>query len=139
MRYVMIFAMAMLLIAGVCGSSSAQTEDELLALEKAIHEAINAHDVDQLMSYFADDAVTDFVASGATPAHGKEEVAEFMEALLKAFPDIHFDTHRMLISGNILVSEYTMTGTHTGDWLGIPANGWRFSSFTRNNLPGSNL
>ena len=121
--YSMLLAVALFLIAGAGGSAVAQTPEELLAVEAAVHEAINAQDVDRTVSYFTDDAVLDYVVAGATPYNGKEEVAAFFSAVFQAWPDYHAAQRLRLASGNIVVTECVATGTHQGEWVGVPATG----------------
>jgi predicted ester cyclase len=40
-----------------------------------------------------------------------------------AFPDLRFDTDDILPSGDKGVARVTITGTHTGDFMGMPATG----------------
>jgi steroid delta-isomerase-like uncharacterized protein len=115
--------MSMLLIAGVWGSVLAQTEEELIALHQAANEALNAHDVEQLKSFWTDDVVWDYVALGAAPANGKEEVAAAFQVLFQAFPDLQVTQRRVLAHRNVVVTECTVTGTHQGPWGGIEATG----------------
>jgi steroid delta-isomerase-like uncharacterized protein len=41
----------------------------------------------------------------------------------EAFPDIHFEIEEMVSEGDTVVSRWTLTGTQTGPFLGIPATG----------------
>jgi steroid delta-isomerase-like uncharacterized protein len=40
-----------------------------------------------------------------------------------AFPDIHLVINEMISEGDKVVVLWTLTGTHRGDWRGIPATG----------------
>jgi predicted ester cyclase len=42
---------------------------------------------------------------------------------IAAFPDLHFAVDEILPSGNTGVGRVTITGTNTGDFLGMPATG----------------
>jgi hypothetical protein len=42
-------------------------------------------------------------------------------------PDIHTEINELIAEGDKVVARCTMTGTHTGDFFGIPASGKRIS------------
>ena len=122
MRYVMVFTVMMLLIAGMWGSVLAQTDEELmLANLVASNEAFNAHDVDGVLATRTDDVIVDYVPS-PPPMVGKEATVEFYTTLLEEPSDILLTPQNALTSGNILATEYLITGTHMKEWAGIPAS-----------------
>ena len=43
------------------------------------------------------------------------------------FPDLHFVIEDQVAAGDKVVSRWTITGSHQGDWVGIPATGNRIS------------
>jgi predicted ester cyclase len=47
--------------------------------------------------------------------------------LLSAFPDIHFDLTDIVIGPQGVCEEAEVTGTHSGEWLGVPATGQRLT------------
>ena len=49
----------------------------------------------------------------------------FAPVLRAAFPDIHFEVLQMVAEDDRVVSHYMLTGTHQGDFMGIPATGNR--------------
>jgi len=112
------------LIVVVSGSTLAQTGDELRALHKAQQEALNAHDMDKWLSYCTDDFVWDYVPV-PTPMN-RGETKAFFEDLFRGWPDWHVTPGVVLVSGNILVEEHPCIGTHSGEWMGIPATGKNF-------------
>lgn len=95
--------------------------EELLAIHKAFQEALSAHDLDLTHSYQTDDAVWDFVPF-TTPME-KEKRDAYWEGVFQAFPDFHVTPGHTLVSGNILVEEHPILGTHQGEWMGAPASG----------------
>ncbi len=95
---------------------------DLLKINKEIGEAINAHDVDKLLTYFADDVIYEFIPL-QIPITTKEEIKKFFEDLFKAFPDYTTVSEHAIFSGNIVVTEHVTTGTHLGEWMGIPPTG----------------
>jgi len=102
--------------------TAAATEEEMRTAMQGILDAINAHDVAQMNLYCTDDIVYDFVAQ-PPPLEGKDEVAAFFGGLFQGVPDFHSTQTRILVSGNIMVTEAVGTGTHLGEFGGIPATG----------------
>jgi ketosteroid isomerase-like protein len=80
----------------------------------AITEAFNRHDVDAIMSHFADDATFD-TPRGPHPwgarAVGADAVAEAFRARFAGLPDVHYGDGRHFVCGNRGVSEWLLTGT----------------------------
>lgn len=88
---------------------------------QALYDAINAHDADAFCERLADDFVEHEVTPGVPPT--KEGTREFFEAYFAAFPDIRFTAEELLAAGDKAVGRARVTGTHTGDFMGIPATG----------------
>lgn len=54
----------------------------------------------------------------------KDNVASFQEVMrgfFKAFPDAHYTVKNMIAEGDKVAAEIIVTGTHKGDFMGIPA------------------
>lgn len=63
-----------------------------------------------------------------TPApRGIEGTKELISSLRTAFPDLSARVDEQIAEGDKVVSVVTMTGTHEGDFMGIPATGRSFS------------
>ena len=80
-----------------------------------LFEAFNRHDVDAIMTYFADDCVFDAVAGAevyGTRFIGTEAIARAFSGVWAAMPDAHWDHHSHLVHGNRAVSEWIFTGTN---------------------------
>ena len=54
---------------------------------------------------------------------GREGLKEVVSMLRTAFPDIHWVDEETVAAGDKVVTRFTWTGTHRGDFLGIPASG----------------
>lgn len=83
-------------------------------LLKSFLEAFNRHDLDSIMSYFADDCVF-YMPRGARPRGdqyvGKNEVRAGLAKRFEGIPDVHYGDDQHWVCGNIGVSEWTLTGT----------------------------
>jgi len=117
-----IFAAAIYVCFVFCPQTMALDPDELVAIREAVDKALNEHDLDTMMSYWADDCVYDYVPL-AEPCVGKEAVRNFFEALLVGFPDFGTTEGLVRATENTVVVEHSTTGTHKGEWMGIPPTG----------------
>ena len=95
---------------------------DLKARTQQIFDLFNTHDVQAASAYFADEAELRDVAV-ARPAIGPQQIAAIYARQLAALPDsvVHID--RMVAEGDMVVVEWTLSGTHRGRMLGIPATG----------------
>lgn len=85
----------------------------------------NAHDLDGVMSTFG---ATGFYDDAPWSEHheGLENVRSYYQALLRAAPDFHVEVTRRHVAEDCVVLEVKLTGTHAGEWRGLPATGRRF-------------
>ncbi len=77
-------------------------------------DAFNRHDVDAVMTHFADDCVFYTVAGDAVyggKVEGAEAIAQAFSGVWAAMPDAHWDHHSHFVSGDRAVSEWTFSGT----------------------------
>jgi ketosteroid isomerase-like protein len=86
---------------------------------EAFLDAFNAHDVDAIMSFFAEDCVLEMPrgpAPGGRRLVGREQVREGIQSRLDGIPDIHYGDDRHWMCGDRGVSEWTIRGTQvTGE------------------------
>lgn len=89
-------------------------ERATVELLKAFLEAFNRHDLDAIMSYFADDCVF-YMPRGASPRGdkyvGKAEVRAGLTQRFQGIPDVHYGEDVHWAGGDLGVSEWTLTGT----------------------------
>jgi predicted ester cyclase len=57
------------------------------------------------------------------PAPGPEGMRAVVEMFLAGFPDFHVVLEDVVADGNLVCTRGYFTGTHTGDFQGIPATG----------------
>ena len=85
-----------------------------LELLKEITRAFNDHDLDWIMSFFADDCSLDMPRGSepwGTRYIGKEEVRKGLATRFETVPDVHYGEDRHWVSGDLGVSEWLLTGT----------------------------
>ena len=74
----------------------------------------------------ADEVVAvDYVNHSALPGQilGIGGVKDFVSSLKDAIPDIQFNIEDQVAERDKVVSRYTISGTHQGEFLGVPATG----------------
>jgi steroid delta-isomerase-like uncharacterized protein len=93
-------------------------------------EAINQRRLDLLDDIMA----PDYTNHGAPPGTPKGPAGEraFAEIFLAAFPDLHIAIEDAFGCGDRVAARCRYTGTHTGDYMGIPATGKSFAIGTMN-------
>jgi ketosteroid isomerase-like protein len=108
------------------------SDERNLETLRRVLDAFNAHDLDAIMSHFADDCVFE---SPRGPDRwgrrfvGKEEVLRGLAARFEGIPDVHYGDDEDWVCGNRGVSEWTLTGT-TVDGERIDVRGcdlWTFA------------
>ena len=93
---------------------------------KDYYAAWNSHDWEKLSSFLTDDFFYEDVAEGRA-AHGKQEMKAYYADMLVWSADMKFEMKSLLTSGNRAVSEWVMSGTHTGDIPTLKATGKKHS------------
>jgi len=92
-----------------------------VATLRSMYDLINAGNVDGFGDLLADDFVEHEVSPGLEPT--KEGVKAFFRMYTSAFPDLRFDAQDVLVSGDKVVARARATGTHQGEFMGMPATG----------------
>ncbi len=92
---------------------SAVTIDTL----KAILGAFNAHDLDRVMGFFAEDCVLE-MPRGPDPWGaryvGASAVRDGLRSRFAGIPDVHYGEDSHVVAGDLGVSQWTLRGTTTG-------------------------
>lgn len=91
---------------------------------RRLYELINAGDVAGFDEVLAADFVEHEEAPGLAPT--REGAIEFFKMYISAFPDLRFEAQDMLSSGDKVVTRARATGTHQGEFMGMPPTGKRF-------------
>jgi steroid delta-isomerase-like uncharacterized protein len=76
----------------------------------------------------ADDLVAeDFYNHEAPDSPGPEGFKASAVWLRSAFPDYHAELHEFIADGDLVAARLIVTGTHLGDFMGLPPTGRSFS------------
>ena len=85
----------------------------------------NSNNLDALREVVAEDFLTPRMMPGMP--HGLEGARRIHQATLLGMPDWHTEIEDLIAEGDKVVARITMTGTHIGDFFGIPATGKKIS------------
>jgi steroid delta-isomerase-like uncharacterized protein len=91
------------------------------AIVKRHADAENRHDVEATIATFHRPR---YEVNGQ-PSDGTEAVRELLQGLMNGFPDLHADIGKMRHADDAVFGEGLITGTHDGEWAGIPPTGRR--------------
>jgi steroid delta-isomerase-like uncharacterized protein len=100
---------------------------EALETARRYDEAFNAQDAETRLAYQAADI--EVVLPGGTTLRGPEQVAAAVGSFWEALPDIRITSEHEVAADDAVVTEGTLSGTHTGVFRttqgDIPASGNR--------------
>ncbi len=95
-------------------SASGGSTPPTLATLKQFLAAFNAHDLDAIMEFFADDCEF-YMPRGPEPRGqhfvGKAGVRQGLAGRFAGLPDVHYGDDRHWVAGNLGVSTWLLTGT----------------------------
>lgn len=101
---------------------SSVTEQNKELLRKAVEEIWNKGNFEKMNELVSEDFVIHFPRPGED-IRGPQNVEEFYKKLRSAFPDIQFKIIDLVAEDDKVVTHWSATGTHKGEFRGIPATG----------------
>lgn len=102
------------------GESRTTSEEQNEALIREVLELINDRDLDAAFELYAPDYI--YHGPGGQELRGRDGIRGLWAVFLAAFPDLHSTVDDVIAEGDKLVLRWTIQGTHTGEFLGIPAS-----------------
>src|SRR5436309_12541226 len=87
-------------------------DDNKELVRRLVEEAVNGRDL----------GVLDEVAAGDIAQAARRWIGPFRES----FPDFRMDIVELIAEGDKVVAHFRCSGTHEGEWRGVPATGRRF-------------
>ena len=95
--------------------------EENKALVRRFYEAFNTQNVAALDQFAAADFVDHGLPPGVPP--NREGAKQYLGMFVAAFPDLHFMAEDMVAEGDKVVCHLYASGTHKGDFQGMPPTG----------------
>ena len=97
------------------------TETNKAIVRRLFTEALSKGNMDIIDELFAPDHVSHSVPPEMSD--GVEGVKLFTQYFRNAFPDGEHAIHDQIAEGDKVVTRVSLTGTHLGEYMGIPATG----------------
>jgi steroid delta-isomerase-like uncharacterized protein len=94
------------------------------ATQRRLYELLNAGDIEGFGALLADDFVEHEETPGLAPT--KDGVLAFFRMYRAAFPDLRMEPEDIVASGDKAVARVRATGTHQGEFMGMPPTGQSF-------------
>jgi steroid delta-isomerase-like uncharacterized protein len=88
-------------------------------------EVFNQGNLDRLDEYVTADFVDHEEGPPGIP-EGREGVKALVRMYREAFPDIRAEVKQVIVEGDIIAVRGKFSGTHEGEFMGVPASGKRF-------------
>lgn len=97
------------------------TEENKALTRRFYEEVINQKKLDVADELAAENVVSQFLPPGLPP--GLAGLKIFISVFHGAFPDGQLTIDEMIAEGDFVATRLTFTGTHTGEFQGIPPTG----------------
>jgi steroid delta-isomerase-like uncharacterized protein len=92
---------------------------------EAWYAAISSHDVEQVLAFVSPEIRYEDVPT-STVSEGPDGVKQFFGGVWSAIPDMQMVPTKVFKTENAITAEWISTGTHSGDFPGLPATGNHF-------------
>ncbi len=97
------------------------SKERNIATQERFGNAINTNELDELHHLMSPGVIDHDPSRNQLP--GPAGFIRFFKQLREAFPDLQIDVEHMVADDDSVAIAYTMTGTHRGAFLGVPASG----------------
>jgi steroid delta-isomerase-like uncharacterized protein len=88
-------------------------------LQRIFDEVFSQGNIDAIDDLVAEDLIEHEEPPPGIPP-GREGFKQFVQMIREAFPDLRFEVEEMIGEGDKAAAVATVTGTHQGEYLGIP-------------------
>ncbi|MFA5892084.1 MAG: ester cyclase [Actinomycetota bacterium] len=101
-----------------------ETRDLIPRFYKEVMENGNLDVIDELL---APDFVEHTLPPGSSYEPTREGVKNLIRDLTTGFSSLSIEVHDVIAQGDVAACRVTMNGTHSGEFMGLPATGKRIS------------
>jgi predicted ester cyclase len=125
-RALLLFAIILFTVAGSQVKLFSQDNSEKLKLGiQSVYDMFNTGDFTNADKYISKDYIEHSAREGEKP--GFQSTIDAITMLRKAFPDLKYTINDIIINDNKAAVLVTMTGTNTGDFMGMKATNKKIS------------
>ena len=107
-------------------SSSSKQEEINKRIVSQFFELLGRHDTERMEQLLVSSTQYSFHPSGMPPLDWNAH-KQLLAAITRAFPDLHHDIKDMVAEGDKVAVRLNVTGTHKGEFQGIPPSGRKLS------------
>jgi len=97
------------------------SKQDNIAAQQQFGDAVNSGHFEAFRELMTPDVVDHDPAPDQGP--GVQGFIDFFTGFRAAFPDLHIEVEHLVADEESVAFAYTVTGTHQGDFLGVPATG----------------
>ena len=101
-------------------------EENKALYRRFMNEVVNKKNLGVMDELMAQDYIEHDEMPPGMPT-GREGMKQMLGMFFSAFPDLHSTTEEVIAEGDMVVGRHTTTGTHSGEFMGIPATGKKIS------------
>lgn len=101
-------------------------DDNKAVVRRLYDEVANGRNLDVLDEIVSEDSIDNDTFPGM-PTRGVEAYRVVFAGSLAAFPDFHMEVHDLVAEGDRVAARMTISGTHEGEFAGMPPTGKTFS------------
>jgi steroid delta-isomerase-like uncharacterized protein len=104
---------------------STPQEESNKATFSRFHDVVNSGNAESISKMIDELVQPDALIRTPVPLDvtGAEALKHVWAVLLEAFPDLHLTVEDMIAEGDKVVVRNTVTGTHRGEYMGLPPTG----------------
>ena len=95
--------------------------DNSIIVRRFVDLVLNKDQIDSAGQFFWEDMVEQVPLPGQGP--GLDGLKDVLRGMRAAFPDMHWTVEEQIAEGDKVATRFEWTGTHRGEFLGVPATG----------------